>query len=553
MRRVSLGLVGSVVLGISALSGNALADNLADGLPSQLLAMDDTFVIGQGLSLPTSFAFLPDGRMIITEKGGRFLIRQDDGTLTVAGNFPVDDGSEKGLLNALLHPDFAANRLLIFYYSRDGNQGGSNADRHRVVTVPLGEDDTLDRGQEQILVRGLEGPANHDGGAMAIGPDGKLYIGVGDTGCNANVSPPDPSRRDQQDVRGRSPRNYYGTCLTKANGKILRVNLDGTIPADNPLVGVAQVTACGPNPRCTGGAEEDIANTGTGAPREDIWAWGFRNPWRFWFDKQTGNLWVGDVGENAREELTVIPQSGIGKHYGWPWREGFDGYPQNQCAAVTPNVGDCVDPNFACEHNQCESITGGLIVDSCEWPEEFRGKFFFGDSENGRLWTVQPTEDRNDIVQDSQLDLGSSNNPVVHFGFGPDNALYYASLGGQSRIVRIAPQNPIECSDTTPNPDPTGGAGGAEQPGGAGAGGVDEPVAGGGGAPVPEPNPAPVATGSDVPTPATGGSSGATGAASDTDGDSGCGCRLGAAPTWGSLLPLGLGLLLAGWWWRRRQ
>src|SRR4029079_5474878 len=107
---------------------------------------------------------------------------------STAGTFTVDTESEKGLLHVLLHPNFASNRLLIFYYSAADSIGGTDLDRHRVVTVPLGTNDQLDMTQETILVRGLRGPANHDGGAIAIGPDGKLYVGDGDTGCNSGLA-----------------------------------------------------------------------------------------------------------------------------------------------------------------------------------------------------------------------------------------------------------------------------------------------------------------------------------------------------------------------------
>src|SRR5678810_1290057 len=112
------------------------------------------------------------------------------------------------------------------YYSAAMSIGGTDVARHRVVTVALGNNDTIDTSQETILVQGLRGPANHDGGALAIGPDGKLYIGVGDTGCNSNTAP-EPVY---------TPTNFFATCLTVPNGKILRVNLDGSIPNDNPLV-----------------------------------------------------------------------------------------------------------------------------------------------------------------------------------------------------------------------------------------------------------------------------------------------------------------------------
>jgi glucose/arabinose dehydrogenase len=307
------------------------------------------------------------------------------------------------------------------------------------VSVVLKSDNTLDMTTETILVRGLRGPANHDGGGLGIGNDGKLYIGVGDTGCNSGAAP------------GGTITNYFGTCLTNGNGKILRVNVDGTIPTDNPLVGVSAVTACGSS------CGTNISTTGTAAPRTDIWAWGFRNPWRFSFDPVTGNLWVGDVGEVTYEEISIVSK---GRHMGWPWREGAAGYPQTKCTEINPNTGNCVDPVYYCRHGGasggidggCTSITGGVIVDSCTWPTAFRGLYYFADNATNSIWTLQPNTARDGIVAGSRRDFGSVSNSPVSMRTGPDGALYVASLGG-GRIARFAPKTPLTCGTDAGAPD----------------------------------------------------------------------------------------------------
>jgi glucose/arabinose dehydrogenase len=126
-----------------------------------------------GLGATTDLAFLPDGRMVITEKGGAVKVRGADGTVAVAATFDVDSESEKGMLGVAVDPGFfAATQRLFLYYSASDAALGTDLDRHRVVSIALREDGTLDRASEQVLVSGLHGPANHDGGGLAVGPDG---------------------------------------------------------------------------------------------------------------------------------------------------------------------------------------------------------------------------------------------------------------------------------------------------------------------------------------------------------------------------------------------
>jgi len=381
-----------------------------------------------GLGPTTDLAFLPDGRLVIVEKGGAVRLRAADGTVTAAGSFPVDTASEKGLLGVAVDPAFAVTRRLFFYYSASDAAGGTPLDRHRVVSVLLKADGTLDGASEQVLVSGLRGPANHDGGALAIGPDGRLYVGVGDTGCNSG-QPPGPST---------PPTNYFGTCLTNGNGKILRVALDGSIPPDNPLAGVAAVTACG-----------DLcgsAPAGTGAPRADLWAWGFRNPWRFTFDPQTRRLWVGDVGEVTFEEVTVVRR---GRHHGWPWREGAAGWPVAKCAEIAAGgPGEaCVEPAYTCRHGaaaggvdgDCQSITGGVFLPAPRWPAPLAGRYLFADNANRRIWTLEVNAARDGVVPGSRREVAQlpGGQAPVSLRVGPDGDVYVAVLPG--RVLRISP------------------------------------------------------------------------------------------------------------------
>jgi glucose/arabinose dehydrogenase len=380
--------------------------------------------VATGLGEVTDLGFLPDGRMVIAEKGGAVLIRSTAGVVTPAGSFDVDSSSEKGLLGLAVDPDFASTRRLFFYYSRSDSAGGTDLDRHRAVSILLTAGGSLDAATETVLVSGLRGPANHDGGAMAIGPDGKLYLGVGDTGCNSGTPPEPPP----------TPGNYFGTCLTNGNGKILRVDLDGGIPADNPLAAVSLATACG--------ASCGDAPAGTAAPRRDIWAWGFRNPWRFSFDPLTGLLWVGDVGEVTYEEVTI---AGAGRHHGWPWREGGRGWPPSKCRETAPDHGDCLDPVYFCGRGAggggidggCQSITGGVVVDDPVWPAAGRGLYWFADNANGRVFTLRLDGARTGVVPGSRRDMGTLAGGPVSIRLGPDGLVYAAVIGG--RVVRISP------------------------------------------------------------------------------------------------------------------
>jgi glucose/arabinose dehydrogenase len=417
-----------LLCGLWSVGSAAQSIDVATGLHSEKILM--VAPVGErGLNRPTDLRFLPDGRMILTEKGSsasgrdedtaRVLVRQSTGELRVAGKFRVDSTNEKGLLGIELDPDYRNNRRLFLYYSAAGSAGGTDLDRHRLVSLKMRPDDTLDRASEQILIRGLRGPANHDGGALAIGPDGKLYVGVGDTGCNALCCP---------------AQNMFASCLSNANGKILRINLDGSIPPDNPLVNRAGVTACGET--CT----SPIDAHRLAPPRSEIWAWGLRNPWRIWFDPRTGNLWVGDVGELTREEIDIVH---AGKHYGWPFREGKMGVDVSTCEAMTPGAGSCVEPVFDCVHDGvCASITGGAIVDSCSWPAPMRGQYYFGDNVSGRLFALKLNQAR-DGAEGSSKVIGRFAMPVT-LRPGPDGNLYVVDHQANA-VFRVLPIKPADC------------------------------------------------------------------------------------------------------------
>jgi glucose/arabinose dehydrogenase len=418
----------------------------------------------------TDFRFLPDGRAVIVEKTGAVRIRTANGSLLTAATLPVDSEGEKGLLAVEVDPAFAVNGFLYVFWSVSNAAGGTDLDRHRVSRFTLETNDVLDLQSELVLVKNLQGTAN-PGGGLAIGPDGRLYIGAGDGGCNSGQPP------------GEGISNWFGTCLTNGNGKILRVNLDGTIPSDNPLFDRATVTACGST------CDVIPSSVAPRAPRKEIWAWGLRNPRRISFDPMTGNLWVGDEGEVTHEELNIVRK---GEHLGWPFREGAAGQPVTRCSAFTPESGDCVDPVYFCRHDtasgsvdgDCRGITGGVFVDSCTWPEPWRGRHFFGDERNGlgRIWALSPNEQRDGVVGARVGFATLSSGTPSSFRVGPDGNLYVAVSGIGGRILRITPISPEPCAE----PD-AGGEGDAGNDGGRDRGGGTTGI---GGVPVPERPPA---------------------------------------------------------------
>jgi MYXO-CTERM domain-containing protein len=448
------GLVSALGLAWLAAPGSATAATLTMGAPRDAF---DVTVVANGLSQPTDMVELPDGRVVITQRLGDVLVVEADGTTQVeAGTIDVDpDFGEQGLLGVVADPNFAANNTLYFYAS----VGDDYANKHKVYKITLGANGMLDAGRDTVISMGLRssfadtdrGFGNHNGGGLLI-HDGMLYVSVGDTGHNATP-----------------PTNRLGTCLNSPNGKILRVALNGDIPATNPLVGEAMVTGC------TGWNQ----NLTMQAPDTRIFAWGFRNPYRFWVDPMTQRLWVGDVGETTREEIAIgapiNAAGGDGQHFGYPFREGTTNYttaqqswqPATACMGVTP-ARECVPAAYDYGHsdnNNC--VIGGLIPSGCGWEAPWTSKYIFGDNGSGRVWTLDVNETRDDVVDDSREDFASTQG-IGSFRMGQKGALYLAEVSG-GVVSKITPKglNPAMC----PSMGGMGGMGGMSA-GGAGAAGM---------------------------------------------------------------------------------
>lgn len=446
----------------------------------------DVKVFAEGLAQPLDIAVLPDGRAIIAQRSGDLATVLPGNPDPVVDHIDVNSThGEQGLLGVVADPNFATNQYVYFYASIGMDAGN----RHQVVRYKFGQDSKLGT-KTVVLDMGLRGPANHNGGALEI-YQGNLYIGVGDTGANATP-----------------PSNRFGSCLNIANGKILRVSLAeatlGQPPADNPLVGQAMVTGCD----STGG------DFGMRAPDKRIWAWGFRNPFRFGMDYATGKLWVGDVGEATREEITIAE---AGQHYGYPFQEGTKDWGPallaNECMGMTP-AKQCTPPVFDYPNvkNADNCVIGGRILDGCGWPAVWKSRYIFGDNGSGRLWTLDVNPQRNGVVPNSLKDFGKTNR-FAGLRMGSDNALYILETSAGS-VARIT----LKGSTATPNSCPGVNGGPGSNPGGGGQGGAPAGGASGAGGGT--------ATGGNSATGGSGGSSATAGAGSDAGGSSS-----GGAPT----------------------
>ena len=330
-------------------------------------------------------------RWFVVEQAGRVLAFNNDQAASTAGTFVdisarVASGGEMGLLGMAFHPDFPANPRVYLSYT---NQTAGRVSRvSEFTSADLGA--TLDPGSERILLVIGQPEANHDGGNVAFGPDGYLYIGMGDGGGG----------NDQHGAIGN------GQLMSTLLGKMLRIDVTPAsgygIPADNPFVASAQ---CGTN--------------GTGAQNcPEIYASGLRNPWRWSFDRQTGDLWVGDVGQGAREEIDRVTRGG---NYGWRCIEGT----LNTSLACGAEP-DLLPPVAEYGRTEGRSVTGGYVYRGTAIAG-LNGRYVFGDFITGRIWHIAAN-----TAPTAQITGGlASGLSIASFGEGTDGELYVVHYGGQ--------------------------------------------------------------------------------------------------------------------------
>ena len=338
---------------------------------------------------PVSMVQAPgdNSRWYVVQQNGVILAFDNDPNVGPAGIDVYLDirgrvifGGERGLLGMAFHPDFATNGEVFVSYT-----GG--AVLTSIVSRFLVDPSTgsLDPDSESIVFTVPQENTNHNGGDIAFGPDGYLYIGFGDGGGAG-----DPNERAQDT-------NYI-------LGSMVRIDVDGAapyaIPPTNPFAA---------NTNCVDGS-------GTMSCPE-IYAWGFRNPWRFSFDRQTGELWVGDVGQGAWEEIDRVE---LGMNYGWDEREGAHCYePPSGCSL------DNVDPitEYANAGDNV-AVTGGYVYRGATLAD-LQGYYVFGDYGSGRIWAVPATSDQGTAPEelvDTVLSISS-------FAEGADGELYALDYG----------------------------------------------------------------------------------------------------------------------------
>lgn len=335
--------------------------------------------IASGLERPLDIVSPKDGtgRLFIVEQTGKIFILQQDILLpqpfldlSETVSRLTSDESEQGLLGLAFPRDYATSQG--FYINYTNRSGSSVIARYRVSD----EMNAANPDSEDILLQIEQPSANHNGGGMQFGPDGFLYISVGDGGGTG-----DPGSN------GQNPDNLLGT--------LLRIDVSApqryTIPADNPYL------------------------EGDGQP--EVWAYGLRNPWRFSFDRLTGDLYIADVGQDAWEEINFLPAGSPGGfNFGWNFKEGSSPY-----RGTPPQDAIFIDPVHEYDHSLGKLITGGYVYRGQALPE-FYGIYIFGDFISGRVWGMLPNEDYCRAVEE----LFQTGSYISTFGEDENGDLYFS-------------------------------------------------------------------------------------------------------------------------------
>jgi hypothetical protein len=388
MRRLDLlGCIGGLVIIVTGAGscGSDAGPNLPTGEGVRLLE------IASGLNVPLYLTAPPGdlSRLFIVDKAGSIRIVKD-GTL-LPGPFldissQVSGGAEQGLLGLAFPPDYATSGRFVVHYT--DTAGDTRVSIFQVSPNP----DSADGASEQVILTADQPFTNHNGGQIAFGPDGFLYLGLGDGGGSS-----DPEGRGQD--------------LSELLASILRLDVQSgtsyTVPSDNPFVGQQP------------------------ASRPEVWSYGLRNPWRFSFDRANGDLYIADVGQNNVEEVDVAPAGdggGKGVNYGWSIMEGNQCYGGGQCDQTGLTL-----PTFQYSHAEGCSIIGGYVYRGSAIPA-LQGLYFYGDFCQG--WVHSFRYQGGTATEITNWPALRTSSSLTSFGEDAAGELYVLESGGRvSRIV----------------------------------------------------------------------------------------------------------------------
>jgi len=378
-----------------------------------------------GLSAPVGFVQDPGNPAVqyVVQQGGRIRVIQNGvllGTdfLNVSGR--IVSGGEQGLLGLAFPPDYATSGRFYINYTESTHGDTVVARYKRSTGNPLVADAASEK--RMIWQSGFDHIvqpfANHNGGHLAFGPDGYLYIGMGDGGSGGD---PDNHAQNFGDLLGK---------MLRIDVSVLDTDLRGyAVPPDNPFL-----TRIGALP--------------------EIWDLGLRNPWQFSFDSVNGALVIADVGQSAWEEIDYEPAGQGGKNYGWSFREGAHvGFPTGKTAAPIPFT----DPIFEYSHSVGQSISGGLVYRGTNLGAPFKGRYFFADYVAAKVWSIALTLDgagnaTASDFRDHTADLGGTSTLGNISAFGSDASGEVYVVGySKGTIFRVSSAAPLLRIDTPPS------------------------------------------------------------------------------------------------------
>jgi glucose/arabinose dehydrogenase len=335
-------------------------------------------------------------RLFVVEQAGRILVLvdgevQEEPFLDIVDNVQRD-GNEQGLLGLAFHPDYADNgRFFVNYTARGGVNGAANGGTIVSEFTASSEPNSADAGSERVLLSVDQPYANHNGGMLAFGPDGYLYLGFGDGGSGG-----DPQGNAQN--------------LDSLLGKILRIDVDASDAGEYGI----------PSNNLPGAAPE-------------VWDYGLRNPWRFSFDGCTGDLYIADVGQDEWEELNIAPRGRGHDNFGWNVREGQHCYQANSC-----DFSNMVEPLVEYGHGVGVSITGGFVYRGSLIPS-MRGTYFYADFDRGGFFALEYVDGEVKNQRELTEELDTGDGQITSFGQDAAGEVYVVRRFGAIQRIEPAP------------------------------------------------------------------------------------------------------------------